>query len=85
MIMIKHQERIVGWSSISGDAVAASYVIPIDWTVRDAALAFCGVVVEGFAGEEKADVPGWIINLSDPTNWARYLRKTNGLDRILTL
>lgn len=46
MIIIKHQERIVGWSGISGDAVAASYVTPIDWTARDAALAFCGVVVE---------------------------------------
>ena len=68
MIMIKHQESIVGWSGISGDAVAASYLIPVDWTARDAALAFCSAFVEGFVGEKMAAVPGWMMNLNDPNH-----------------
>ncbi|WP_146010286.1 hypothetical protein [Acidimangrovimonas sediminis] len=68
MIMIKHKDSIVGWSGVAGDAVAASYAIPIDRTARDAALDFCGVLVEGFDGDEKAPVPDWMVNLSEPTN-----------------
>lgn len=28
MIMLKHQDNIIGWSDIAGDAVAASHRIP---------------------------------------------------------
>lgn len=68
MIMIKHQENIVGWSGISGDAISASYLIPADWTARSAALSFCSAFVEGFDGEGSAEVPGWMMNLSDPAH-----------------
>lgn len=66
MIMIKHQDAVVGWSGVAGDAVAASHRIPADMTARDAALAFCSVFVEGFAGEKRAEVPAWMSALNDP-------------------
>lgn len=67
MIMIKHIEDITGWSGIAGDAVSASHRIPAEMTVRDAALAFCSVFVQGFAGDERARVPSWMAELSDPS------------------
>lgn len=70
MIMIKHQEGIDGWSGVAGDAVAASHRIPVGMTVRTAALAFCSVFIPGFAGEERTEVPGWMIDLSDPSGSA---------------
>lgn len=76
MIMIKHQDAITGWSGIAGDAVAASHRIPGDMTARDAALAFCSVFVEGFAGETRAEVPGWMTALRDP---ARSVYEDRGL------
>lgn len=66
MIMIKNQNSIVGWPGVAGDAVAASHRLPQDMTARDAALAFCSALVEGFAGEEPGDVPTWMANLRDP-------------------
>lgn len=70
MIMIKHMDAINGWSGVSGDAVAASHRIPTDMTVRDAALAFCSVFVEGFAGDERTRVPNWMAELNDPAGSA---------------
>jgi hypothetical protein len=70
MIMIKHQDDVVGWSGIAGDAVAASHRIPVEITVRDAALAFCSVFVDGFAGEGRPMVPNWMTNLNDPSQSA---------------
>jgi len=66
MIMIKHQQRVTGWSGVAGDAVAASHRIPAEMTARDAALAFCSVFVEGFNGETRAEVPAWLSALRDP-------------------
>lgn len=67
MIMIKHQEIIIGWSGVAGDAIAASHRIPEKMTVREAALSFCSVFVKGFAGEEASEVPPWLMNLHDPS------------------
>jgi len=67
MIMTKHMDAVDGWSGVAGDAVAASHRIPKEMTVRDAALAFCSVFVEGFSGEERASVPSWLAQLNDPS------------------
>ncbi|MFN3314897.1 MAG: hypothetical protein ACK46Q_15750 [Hyphomonas sp.] len=66
MIMLRYEAKIVGWSGIAGDAVAASYKIPRDMSARDAALGFCAAMVEGFSGAERDPAPSWMIALKDP-------------------
>jgi len=66
MIMLFHREKVIGWSGVAGDAVAASYKIPQGMTARDAALGFCACFVEGFNGEKNAECPYWMANLRDP-------------------
>ncbi|WP_406736368.1 hypothetical protein [Thioclava sp. GXIMD4215] len=63
-IMIKHNDNIVGWSGVAGDAVAASYCIPANMTARDAALGFCGAKIRGFGATQ--EVPEWMADLQDP-------------------
>jgi len=67
MILTKHMDAVDGWSGIAGDAVAASHRIPKEMTVRDAALVFCSVFVDGFSGEERTSVPSWLAQLNDPS------------------
>ncbi len=67
MIMMQYKDKIVGWSGVSGDAVAASHRIPNQMSAREAALSFCATFVEGFSGEERAPVPNWCAALDDPT------------------
>ncbi len=66
MIMLNHQDGVIGWDGVSGDAVAASHRIPADITARDAALDFCSVFIKGFAGDEPIMVPDWMAQLRDP-------------------
>lgn len=53
MIMLQNQGKIVGFPGVAGDAVAASHTIPNDMTAREAALGFCGAMIEGFGGKER--------------------------------
>lgn len=52
MIMFKHQDAMVGWSGVAGDAVAASYRIPSDLTARDARPSVLQRVCRGLCRRE---------------------------------
>lgn len=65
MIMLQNQGKIVGFPGVAGDAVAASHTIPNDMTARDAALGFCGAMIEGFGGKEPK-TPSWMFALKEP-------------------
>ena len=65
MIMESWSDQIDGWTGMSGEALAASYRIPSDLTIREAAFAFCGMYIDGFAGEGTTEAPSWLHALKD--------------------
>lgn len=81
-ILLYHGKGVGGFHGIAGDAIAASYRIPADMTARDAALDFCGFMVNDLRHEyeknegRKRECPTWFSNLREP---AQSVYETRGI------
>ena len=65
-MFMQRDTSVIGWYGFVGDAVAASYRIPLSMTARDAALDFWGSFNEDFGGQKDRDCPSWMLALDDP-------------------